>query len=347
MIEGNGTKRRKKHYRVAILGDLHLGKRHRLYPERDHDVLDAVTTVATGADLLIMAGDVFDSSKPQPKLIAGLTDAIMERPLTSPFRTLMVHGNHDYGHNHSALDAFKSLYWLKNGISVGYADIEDAGITIFNWGEGSLYPDGRMRQIYVGHGTHPESPYAPPTEHLGKDEIVLTGASAADDADSTRRIMVLGHLHAAHDFVDSNGWHVYYTGPTVQTGHGEGRPGYVTIHIERLSNGRHYTVEWRGLDSGRRFVSFEDWTGNTSDIVKAVCTTEEEASMADTTLRLAGVERFEIIRKPAIRINEVAKAVIGGFAHGGVAEAYVRYRKAHGREPVSDVVQMLRGLSAG
>ena len=363
----------RKEQKIIVLGDLHLGKKRRQYPERDADVLIALREVITeeAPDVVIFAGDLFDSPSPPLWLVRSVLDILHPDQSLASYGQKMfsffIMGNHDKGISGSSLDVFASSALI------------GAHRVIWQWLDGSTFYAGDQfknranlrgfvlaaygsqkdleltargpTEIFIGHGTHPESPLAPPIEHMNMREVVFPPREDEPREDLT---IILGHLHGAHEFHDRKGRRVIYTGPLVQTAQGEGDPGYVCIRraLARREDAEkssfrfpgHATIRLKKAPFGRRFVDFSEWDGDPKAIVRAVCHTEEEKQMAEAALALAQVERYEVLYRPQHKLSQVSKVVLDGFSSGGVTQAYIRYRKALGKEPVPQVVQILRAV---
>lgn len=359
--------------KIIVLGDLHLGKKRRHYPERDADVLIALRDVITNEapDVVIFAGDLFDSPSPPLWLVRGVLDILHpDRTLASSRQKMFsffIMGNHDKGVSGSSLDVFAS------------SALVDEHRVIWSWFDGATFYPGPQAghrtnlngfvmaayasqkdmeltargpvEVFIGHGTHPESPLAPPIEHMNMREVVFP---PREDEPGNELTIILGHLHGAHEFYDRKGRRVIYTGPLVQTAQGEGDPGYVCIRraLAKREDAEqssfrypgHATIRLKPAPYGRRFVDFSEWDGDPKAIVRAVCHTEEEKQMAEAALALAQVEHYEVLYRPQHKLSQMSKVVLDGFSSGGVTQAYVRYRKALGKEPVPQVVQILRAV---
>jgi len=83
--------------RLVHLSDLHFGAADRLQPRIHDGLIETLATERGRADLLVLTGDVFDSSSPGAELVGGFITLLtrMYRALGGPVPTLLLPGNHD------------------------------------------------------------------------------------------------------------------------------------------------------------------------------------------------------------------------------------------------------------
>ncbi len=111
--------------RVAATGDWHLAN-HRKFGgqlksgvnNRARMILDAVRATVRianreGCNWLLVAGDIFDTPRPEPQLIAALLAELapFEPPTGEPGGLLLIPGNHDQVSLADGDDALGPLYW--------------------------------------------------------------------------------------------------------------------------------------------------------------------------------------------------------------------------------------------
>lgn len=109
--------------RVAIIGDLHLGKSIRGY-DRTPDIVAAweravEEAVTAGCRYLIQTGDVFDDSHPSPELAALAARLFATATPRFPGGVSVLVGNHDLRHGEDRADALAPIRELApDGLSV-------------------------------------------------------------------------------------------------------------------------------------------------------------------------------------------------------------------------------------
>lgn len=122
--------------KIAIVADLHIGN-HRVMGgdmvggvnQRCHDALNALDAAICearnqGCDKLFVAGDIFDTDRPSPAIMARVMNLMMSNEL--PF--ILINGNHDT--TSKSETALAPLQWLDNlGVFT-----ERAGIGCFDGG---------------------------------------------------------------------------------------------------------------------------------------------------------------------------------------------------------------------
>jgi DNA repair exonuclease SbcCD nuclease subunit len=171
---------------VAHTSDLHFGARGGV--TRDvpalRSVLDA--SEAAGAQVLILAGDIFDSHRAGEPLVDELGAILAD----SPLRMVLLPGNHDPGiaegvYHRRALSALRNLHIL--GVNAGSSvqfddlDLEIAGTPHLDYVDmtplDGIGPRTRGRHIVVAHGHWVRGAYDEHRSWLIHDhEINATGA---------------------------------------------------------------------------------------------------------------------------------------------------------------------------
>lgn len=83
--------------RLVHLSDLHFGADDRLQPRIHDGLIETLNTERGQTNVLVLTGDVFDSSAPAPGIIDDFITLLMRmyRALGGPVATLMIPGNHD------------------------------------------------------------------------------------------------------------------------------------------------------------------------------------------------------------------------------------------------------------
>lgn len=105
--------------RLAVAGDIHLGKRQYNSPQREQDFTDAwlwvcSTVAAASPDFFILTGDLFDKKNVLPHMLSAAEEGLSTPSLG---RVLAVEGNHD-GRSY----IHRGLSWLEYLSDQGYID---------------------------------------------------------------------------------------------------------------------------------------------------------------------------------------------------------------------------------
>jgi len=159
--------------KLAHIADCHLGFGRRQMPFAEADVVrsfhEAVREASAWADLIVIAGDLFDS----PRLhVPSLQEALVLKSLKQP--VIIVGGNHD---TPAMLQESSPLHLLSEIapnlfiVSSQYQKLMIDGVEVHcvparylhNWTE-PIIPDKPGDAIMVIHGVHPYSPMKPPSD---------------------------------------------------------------------------------------------------------------------------------------------------------------------------------------
>ncbi len=240
-------------------------------------------------DLVLMAGDLFDTHYVTPKTLAMLTKEMASLPRT---RFLIAPGNHDPYTAHSVWEKaeFPENVTVFSSSEVKRVSLPDLGVDVY----GYAFTDSTMERapidalrvgdkgrinLLVAHADllSPLSPYAPTT----KEALAATGMD----------YVALGHVHAASGLQKEGDTYYAYAGCMEGRGFDEcGYKGALLLEVEKDGGILHLTASEKRFSLGRYEVETVDLTGATE--VEGACRMVREALGQrhllgmDTSLRL-------------------------------------------------------------
>ena len=200
MTNGNGTRSNgRRPLRLFHASDLHFlgdGGHQRTVNRMFPTIADAVHRL--GADVLILAGDIFDTPITPPEEVEALLDALGKLPVP----VIVLPGNHD-AHVFTDLDPSR---WPANAHLLRESEgqcveLSDLGLTV--WGKPTYDHTPAFRPLVglpprpvkgwfvaVAHGLVFDQP-----DFAGRSSLILQDELAAADCD----YIALGHVHAFRD----------------------------------------------------------------------------------------------------------------------------------------------------
>jgi len=193
--------------RIAIVGDLHLGRTVAGY-DATPDVLSAWAEVVedaaeAGASLLVQAGDVFDTSSPTPELTALAIGLLGDAASRFRYGAVVLVGNHDLRHGVDRLDALAPV--------TAAARLSDARLSVVGVPSAFAFEDAPGSPVVLA------LPYESRSRRAWRDAAGYDAAIVDALGATTGPIVVVGHLDVegarlGSEMIARGGGHPWPTG---------------------------------------------------------------------------------------------------------------------------------------
>lgn len=309
--------------RIIHTADLHLGRQFMgLSLEEDHEVILVQileTLVAERADVLVMAGDIFDRASPPNSSVRQFNRFLKRVAEESEAAVVMISGNHDSGDRIEAMSVFSTASRV---LVRGIADAEETPLVLsdehgeiafsalpfsYEYAAREVFGDESISapadviaaQIAAARGHVPEGARWVVVAHafvaggaVGETERALTRVGGIETVPSDvfdgADYVALGHLHKPQDV---GARHIRYSGAPLAFGFDEaGSEKSMTVVDLKAEGVEIRTVPFRPIRQVRSLTgAFSDLLAGTpsEDFIQAILT--DEIPLIDPMKRLRAV----------------------------------------------------------
>ena len=199
--------------KIAVIGDMHLGRTSRGYastPDVVHNwYLFLDEAKEWGADIVVQTGDLFDGSTPDPDLVALSIRLMRGAAEMFPHGVLVYPGNHDLRHGKERTDAMEPIR------AAGIENIHcPRSVACYNFGGGkgllALPYESKSRRQWDSSESYDKLIVKTIAQAFPKEipRLAVFGHCDIEGASVTTESLARG---GGHQWPDGNGWNQFVT----------------------------------------------------------------------------------------------------------------------------------------